>query len=156
MDILLIIALNVAAIVFFILELFIFPGMTLSAIAGLGCMGYSIYYAFVHLGTTAGYITTISSGIIALIAIYYFIRWKKIDKYSLKENIDSTIDRSAERSIKVGDKGISTTRLALYGRAMINGQDIEVKSANGFIDEKIPIEVVAVKTAEVSVRKATV
>ena len=138
MDILLIIALNIAAIVFFILELFIFPGITLSAIAGLACMIYSIYYAFVNISTTAGYITWLVSGLISLIAIYYFIRWKKIDKYSLKENVDSTIDRTAERSIKVGDKGVSSTRLALYGRAIINNQDIEVKSANGFIDENEP------------------
>ena len=154
MDVVLIIALNIAAIVFFILELFILPGLTIAAFAGLACMIYSIYHAFVHLGDTAGYITWVTSGIIALIAIYYFIRWKKIDKYSLKEDIDSTVDRSAERSIAVGDKGVSITRLAQYGRAIINGKNIEVKSANDFIDENQPVIVISTSNAEVIVKKA--
>ena len=57
MDIFIIVVLNVAAIIFFILEIFVFTGITLSAIAGLACMGYSIYYAFINIGTTAGYTT---------------------------------------------------------------------------------------------------
>ena len=153
MDILIIVALNLAAIVLFILELFVFPGLTLAALAGLGCMAYSIYYAFIHLGATAGYITWATSGLIALIAIYYFMKWKKIDKVSLKENIESTVDRSAERSIQVGDKGTAITRLALYGRALINNQNIEVKSTTGFINEKEPLVVVSVNDAEVLVAK---
>lgn len=151
MDILLIVALNVAAIIFFLMELFVLPGTTIAALAGLASMIYSIFYAFTHIGTTAGYITWGASGIIALIAIYYFTKWKKIDKYSLKDNIDSTVDRTAERSVSVGDEGVSTTRLALYGRAIINGHNIEVKSVSGLIDEKKPIKVVGVSNAEISV-----
>ena len=154
MDILIIFALIVAAIVLFILEIFVFPGLTLAAIAGLGCMSYAIYYAFMHLGTVAGYTTWAASGIIALVAIYYFVRWKKIDKVSLQENIESTIDRTAERSVKEGDTGVALTRLALYGRASINGENIEVKSMSGFVDEKEPVVVVSVTNAEVLVKKA--
>lgn len=151
MDILLIVALNVAAIIFFLIELFVMPGTTIAALAGLASMIYSIFYAFVYIGPTAGYITWGASGIIALIAIYYFTKWKKIDKYSLKDNIDSTVDRTAERSVTVGDEGISTTRLALYGRAIINGHNVEVKSVSGLIDEKKPIKVVGISNAEISV-----
>lgn len=153
MDIFIIIALNVAAIIFFILEVFVFPGITMAAFAGLACMIYSIYYAFTNLGTTAGYTTWIASGIITLIAIFYFVRWKRLDKLSLKENITSTVDRSLERSVNVGDQGISTTRLALYGRAMIGDKDIEVKSASGFIDENKKVEVVKISNAEVLVKE---
>lgn len=151
MDILLIVALNIAAIIFFLIELFLFPGITISAIAGLASMIYSIYYAFTNIGTAAGYITWAASGIIALIAIYYFTKWKKIDKYSLKENIDSTVDREAEKSVNIGDEGVSTTRLALYGRAIINGHNVEVKSVSGLVKEKTPVRVIAVSNAEVSV-----
>lgn len=155
MDVILIIALNIAAIVFFLLELFVLPGITIAAFAGLGCMIYSIYHAFANLGNTAGYITWVASGIIALITIYYFVKWKKIDKYSLKENIKSTVDRADERSIAVGDKGVSTTRLALYGRATINGKNIEVKSANDFINENEEVIVTKTTHAEVIVKRAT-
>ncbi len=153
MDIFIIIVLNMAAIIFFILEIFVFPGITLSAIAGLCCMGYSIYYAFINIGDTAGYTTWVASGIIALIAIFYFVRWKRLDKLSLKENIDSTVDKSAERSITLGDTGISTTRLALYGRAIINGKNIEVKSADGFIDENTQVKVTSISNADIIVKR---
>lgn len=153
MDVFIIIVLNIAAIIFFILEIFIFPGITLSAIAGLTCMAYSIYYAFINLGDTAGYTTWIASGIITLLAVAYFVRWKRIDKFSLKENITSTIDRSGERSVKVGDTGVAITRLALYGRAMIDGKDIEVKSADGFIDEHEMVIVNHITNSEVTVKK---
>lgn len=153
MDIFIIVVLNVAAIIFFILEIFVFPGITLSAIAGLACMGYSIYYAFINIGSAAGYTTWAASGIIALLSIAYFVKWKRIDKLSLKENISSTVDRSDEKSVKIGDIGVSTTRLALYGRATINGKDIEVKSAEGFIDENEKVEVYTISNAEVSVKK---
>jgi membrane-bound ClpP family serine protease len=151
MDIILIVALNIAAIIFFLIELFFFPGITVAAIAGLGCMVYSIYYAFIAVGTTAGYTTWLASGVIALIAIFYFTKWKKIDKYALKANISSTVDREAERSVKVGDEGVSITRLALYGRALINGHSVEVKSTSGLIHEKTNLRVVAVSNAEISV-----
>lgn len=153
MDIFIIVVLIIAAIIFFILEIFIFPGITLSAIAGLTCMAYSIYYAFINLGTTAGYTTWAASGIITLLAIAYFVRWKRIDKLSLKENITSTVDRSGERSVKIGDQGVAITRLALYGRAMIDGKNIEVKSADGFIDEHQEVVVDSISNSEVSVKK---
>lgn len=40
---------------------------------------------------------------------------------ALKKNITSTVDNKAEQSVKVGDEGITFTRLALIGMADING-----------------------------------
>lgn len=153
MDIFIIVALNIAAIIFFILEVFVFPGMTISAIAALICMSYSIYYAFDNLGDTAGYTTWIASGAISLTAIFLFVRWRRIDKVALQENINSTVDKTAERSIKVGDTGESITRLALYGRAIINDKNIEVRSAEGLIEENTPLIVTTVSNTEVIVKK---
>ncbi|MDE6348089.1 MAG: NfeD family protein, partial [Bacteroides sp.] len=53
----------------------------------------------------------------------------------------SKVDRSAEEKVKVGDVGTTTTRLALIGYAEINGEIVEVKSSDGFINEKTPIMV---------------
>ena len=46
-----------------------------------------------------------------------------------------------DTSVKPGDTGVATTRLALIGYAEINGRIVEVKSDDGFIDEKTPVRV---------------
>lgn len=57
----------------------------------------------------------------------------------IEKNITSKVDRSAEDKVKVGDVGVTTTRLALIGYAEINGDIVEVKSSDGFMNEKTPI-----------------
>ncbi|KAA6308125.1 hypothetical protein EZS27_040199, partial [termite gut metagenome] len=70
-----------------------------------------------------------------------FMRSKMLDKVALTENIVSTVDIPAEEKVKPGDTGICVTRLALIGQAEINGLAMEVKSIDGFLDEKTPIVV---------------
>ena len=47
--------------------------------------------------------------------LIWFMRSKTLDKIALKKNITSKIDRSAEEKVKIGDTGVTTTRLALIG-----------------------------------------
>ena len=72
---------------------------------------------------------------------------------SVKQNFDSKVDRSAEDSVKVGDIGISTTRLAQIGYAEINGKIVEVKSIDGFLNEKTPIIVSRITDGTIMVEK---
>ncbi|MBQ5380668.1 MAG: NfeD family protein, partial [Paraprevotella sp.] len=55
--------------------------------------------------------------------------------------------------VKVGEKGTTITPLAHNGKAEINGNVIEVKSADGFIDEGTPIVVVRVEEAQITVKR---
>lgn len=64
------------------------------------------------------------------------MRSKTLDKLALKKDITSKVDRSAANKVKVGDTGITTTRLAQIGYADIDGNIIEVKSMDGLLDEK--------------------
>ena len=57
MDVLIIIALIVAAVILFLVELFVIPGISLAGISALVCIIYANYYAFVNLGTGAGFTT---------------------------------------------------------------------------------------------------
>ena len=78
---------------------------------------------------------------------------KTRDKLALKKEITSEVDRDAEKSIKVGDKGVSTTRLAQIGYAEINGKIVEVKTNEGLLDEKTPIIVVRVSNRTIFVER---
>lgn len=153
MDILVIALLIIIAIVLFLAELFFIPGISIAGLSALGCLIYANYYAFANMGTTAGVITLIVSAIACISSLVLFMRSKMLDKISLKKEISSKVDRNAEHSIKVGDKGISITRLALIGNADIDGKIVEVKSADGFLDEKTPIVVVRISNDLILVQK---
>ena len=141
MDVLIIIALIAAAVILFLVELFVIPGISLAGISALVCIIYANYYAFANLGTGAGFITLIISGIACIGSLVWFMRSKTLDKLALKKDITSKIDRSAAEKVKVGDTGITITRLDQIGNAEINGNIIEVKSMDGLLNEKTPIVV---------------
>lgn len=155
MDILIIIALIIAAVILFLIELFVIPGISLAGISALVCILYANYYAFASLGMTGGFITLGVSAVTCIGSLVWFMRSKTLDKLALKKDIDSKVDRSAEKSIKIGDTGISTTRLAQIGYAEINGQIVEVRSIDGFLDEKTPIIVRRITDGTILVEKQT-
>ncbi len=141
MDVIIITVLIIAAVILFLVELFVIPGISFAGFAALGCIIYANYHAFAYMGTAAGFITLTVSGIACIGSLVWFMRSKTLDRIALTEEIDSQVNKDAERSVKVGDSGICTTRLALIGYAEINGKVVEVKSMDGFLDEKTPIVV---------------
>lgn len=153
MDIFIIIVLVVAAVILFLVELFIVPGISIAGFLAGGCIIYANYYAFTNIGTTAGFITLAVSAIACVGSLIWFMRSKTLDKIALKKNITSKIDRSAEEKVKIGDTGVTTTRLALIGYAEISGDIVEVKSTDGFLNEKTPIIVNRITDGVILVEK---
>ena len=153
MDIFIIAILVVAAVILFLVELFIIPGISIAGFLAGGCIIYANYYAFANLGATAGFITLAISVITCVGSLVWFMHSKTLDKIALKKNITSKVDRSAEEKVKIGDTGITTTRLALIGYAEINGDIVEVKSTDGFLNEKTPIIVNRITDGVILVEK---
>ena len=71
----------------------------------------------------------------------------------MKKNIDSNVKGEELEKIKVGDRGITRTRLALIGEACINGENVEVKSETGFINEGVEVVVVRISGGTLFVEK---
>ena len=132
--------------------LFLIPGFGLPGIAGFISIVGGVFCAYFYLGATAGHITLVSSLILCAIAIYIFIRSKMLDKMALRENITSKVNLIDGIDIKVGDKGITISRLAPMGKVRIADYDIEAKSYEAFIDQQTPIEVVALEGNTVIVK----
>lgn len=153
MDLLIIALLIAAGILLFMVEIFMIPGISIAGIASAICLLYANYYAFVNLGSTAGLITLALSCIGCIIVLIWFMRSKTLDKLALKKDINSKVDNRAAKSVKIGDTGISVTRLALIGNAEINGNIIEVKSMDGLLNEKTPIIVERIDEGIIMVRK---
>ena len=153
MDILIIAGLIVIAIILLLVELFIIPGISLAGILGGVSLILANYYAFAHLGNAAGYITLAISAITCLGSLILFMRSKTLDRVALKEDIRSTVGRNGDAKVAIGDKGTATTRLALIGYADFNGQIVEVKSADGFLNEKTRVTVVRIADGVILVER---
>jgi membrane-bound ClpP family serine protease len=154
MEILLIIALIVAGLLLFAVEVFLIPGISVAGIASAICLLYAVYYAFTSLGILAGILTLAVSGLGVVGVTVWFMRSKTVDKLSLKKSLDYDLSPLKDVDIQVGDTGQAVTRLALIGNADINGHILEVRSADGFIDEKTPIVVERIKDGCILVHKA--
>ena len=152
MEILIVVSLLVAGLLLFAVEVFLIPGISLAGIASAISMLYAIYYSFIHIGMMGGAITIAVSllGIAGL--TWWFMRSKTVDKLSLKKTLDYTPNPLEGVDLKVGDKGITTTRLTLIGKVDFAGHLLEVQSADGFIDEKTKVEVTSIKDNRIFVK----
>lgn len=151
MEILIIIALIVAGLLLFAVEVFLVPGITLAGIASGISLLYAIFYAFHNVDTQTGFITLaiVVAGIIGV--TIWFMRSKTVDRLSLKKTLDYKPEPLKGTNIQVGNTGTSLTRLTLIGNAEINGHIVEVQSADGFIEERTPVRVVRIDNSTVYV-----
>lgn len=153
MDIFIIIVLIIAAILFFMIELFIIPGISLASFAALTCLVIANYLAYTDLGMVGFLITFIISLAAILITVIVFMKSKTLDRISLKQTIDSSVENLKMTNVKVGDKGVTTTRLALVGYADMDGKIVEVTSCDGFLNAKAEIVVERITDGTIYVRK---
>jgi len=141
MVILIITALIVIGLLLFIVEVFLIPCTSIAGFAAAACLIIANFYAFSTLGQLGGLITLAVTVFSVLAVVVWFMRSKSLERLALNKNIDSTVGTAARQEVKVGDTGKAITRLALIGNAEINGNIVEVKSADGFINENTPIRV---------------
>lgn len=144
MDILITILLVIFATVMLTVEVVFIPGFGITGFTGVIAMAGSIFYAFVQLGSAAGWITLLVGGMISIALFLWALYGNSIDKVALKKNIKSTVKTVDMSIFAVGDRGVTKTRLALIGEAVIKGQVVEVKSEAGFINENEEVEVIRV------------
>lgn len=148
-----IILLALLALLFFAIEALIAPGFGVAGIVGAACAVVANVLTFIYYGNTMG--MAILGGTVAVVV--GFLAWlshsRAIERATLRSTISSTAATKAQLSVKPGDEGRATTRLALIGNAEIDGKNVEVKSADGFIDEGTPIVVTRVEEALILVRR---
>jgi len=155
MDIAIVVILLLLGILFFLLELFLIPGISLAGIAGTVFMGGAIYYAYSEMGSSAGHLTVASSFVLLAITIWIFVRSKALEKMSLKAEIKGKNDPLENIVIKVGDVGITQSRLAPMGKVKVNGHIVEAKTNDDFIDPSVEVRVLEVYNTNILVERIT-
>ena len=154
MEIAITVILVLLATVLLTVEVALIPGFGVAGVLGILSMLASVFYAFFVVGNGAGWITIIVSGLICVSLFLWALYGKSLDRLALKKNIDSNVKGDELDKIKVGDRGITKTRLALIGDASINGEVVEVKSEMGFINENEDIVVIRITGGTIYVERA--
>lgn len=144
LDIIIILILVLLGLALIMVEIFFLPGITIAGIGGGIILVGGIVYAFHYMGENAGYITIGTSAVLGVGTFIFLIKSKTLDRISLKTDITSKIDQSDRLHIKVGDQGVTLSRINPIGKAEFENElVIEVKSFTGeFIDTEVEIEVV--------------
>lgn len=153
MEVLVVVVLLIVGIALMLVELFLIPGLSVAGIASLLFLGGSVYYAYSFIGDTAGHLTLLGSVVFTAIGIWIFLKSRALERMSLKTNIDSKNDPLSGIQIEVGDEGVSSSRLAPMGKVKINGQIVEAKAVDDFIDQNTEVVVKQVFTTNVLVER---
>jgi membrane-bound ClpP family serine protease len=148
---LLIILLITIGVLFLLLEILVIPGTTLAGILGFGLLFVGIWQAYASKGITEGHITLATTVLITIITLYFSFKagtWKRM---ALNTTVDSKMDQLDGIEIHDGDTGISVSRLAPSGKALINNEIVEVHTYGEFIDQEKDIRVISVKDNKIIV-----
>jgi membrane-bound ClpP family serine protease len=152
MDIVVVVVLSVIGIVLILIEIFLIPGLTVTALAGSAFSIAGIYYAFRSFGVLGGIITLVSTLAIIGTAFIYLLKSKALDNISLKTDIDSTVASQDALHIAVGDEGVSISRLNPTGKVRVNNITMEAKTLSEFVDEDTEIVVLKVSPTQLTVK----
>lgn len=141
------------AILLLVVEVALIPGLGFAGVLGVLMLVASVFYAFFALGYVAGWVAVVTAVIVCVSLFLWALYGKSLDRLALKKRIDSSVKAGDVKKLKVGDRGVAKTRLALIGEAYFGGEIVEVKSELGFIDENEEIEIVRISGDAVFVEK---
>lgn len=153
MDITITVILMLLAILLLVVEVALIPGLGFAGVLGVLMLVASVFYAFFALGYVAGWVAVVTAVIVCVSLFLWALYGKSLDRLALKKRIDSSVKAGDVKKLKVGDRGVAKTRLALIGEAYFGGEIVEVKSELGFIDENEEIEIVRISGDAVFVEK---
>jgi len=150
----LIIILILVGFLFLLLEILVLPGTNIAGILGFVLIGIGVYFAF-RIGTTAGVITLGGSVVLSVVFLMLVLKSKTWKKLTLKSEIDSKVNVIDESQVKVGDTGLTVSRLAPAGKAMFKNDYFEVHTQGEFIDPDTEIIVTKVDFNKIYVKLKT-
>ena len=131
------------------LEIVALPG-GVAGIFGALLLVFGIWQGYALLGPNWGTVVLVGCVLFGIIMLVILMKTKTWKKFSLNEESDSTVNKDTA-ILSVGDRGTTIARLAPTGKALFNGQQLEVHAVNKFIEPDRPIEVIAVDGYRVDV-----
>lgn len=148
-----IILLILFGVLFLVAEIVLLPGISIGGILALVCYGSSIYMAFRDYGPLTGAMVTVAILVLSAGATIVSLRAKTWQRFSLKQQIDSSSMRTPEEdNVRIGDRGVTLSRLSPMGKVDIGGRIYEAKSLYRYVYPRSEVEVVGFENFNVIVR----
>ena len=132
-----------------ILEIVALPGGIAGIFGGL-LLAFGVWQSYVLLGLNWGSVILGCVVFFGVAMLVFLMKGKTWKKFSLNEESDSAVNQEPA-TVQVGATGKTIARLAPTGKALIDGELVEVHAINKFIDPDRPIEVVAVEGYRIDV-----
>ena len=152
MTLLAIILLIILGIFLLVIELLVVPGAIIAATGGVCLLGSGIYLSYHTYGTFWGNVTLLSTVVLIIVSLVYTLKSKTWKNLMLHTSIDSKVETFDEDQIKVGDFGMTISRLAPMGKVLIKDSYVEAKSINEFIDQGKEIVVSQILNSQIIVK----
>ena len=148
----LIIILLILGVVLLALEIVALPG-GIAGFFGVGLIGVGVWQSYARFGNSVGTVILLCAIALCLLMLLLLMKAKTWKRFSLNEEVDSKVNQ-LEPAVKTGARGFTISRLAPTGKALIDGEQMEVHAVNKFIDPDRPIEVVGIEGYRIDVREA--
>lgn len=132
------------------LEIVALPG-GIAGLFGFLLTAFGVWQSYLMWGNRVGNIILCICTAITVVMIAILLKAKTWKRFSLNEESDSTVNQVDQQALAVGSRGVTVARLAPTGKALFDGQLVEVHAINKFIDPDRPIEVVAIEGYRIDV-----
>ncbi len=143
----------ILGIVLLTLEIVALPGGIAGAF-GAGLIAFGVWQTYALFGTRTGTIVLLCSIALCVLLLALFMKRKTWNRFSLEEESSSKVNQ-LDSHISVGTHGTTISRLAPTGKALIDGQQVEVHAVNKYIEPDRPIEVVGIEGYRIDVAETS-
>lgn len=137
---------------FLVAELVFLPGAALGVILSLASYAAATYFAFVRIGMVGGFITLGIIILLSLIATIISLRAKTWQRFALKNKVEGQSMQTPAEEVKIGDCGVTISRLSPMGKVLIGGKEYEAKSAEAYIDQRTEVTVIGFENFTIIVK----
>ena len=145
----LVIFLILLGIILLLVEILLIPGVGLAGILGIASICGSSYYAFAYLSPWTGAVVTFINVVLLSVLFFFVLRSKTWRKLELNTVIDS---KPEDRTVEIGDKGVTVTCLGPMGTARFNDFSCEVTALEGMIAPGVTVEVAHIEKNKIYVK----
>jgi membrane-bound ClpP family serine protease len=137
---------------FLVAELVFLPGAALGVILSLASYAAATYFAFVRIGMVGGFITLGIIIVLSLIATIISLRAKTWQRFALKNKVEGQSMQTPAEEVRIGDCGVTISRLSPMGKVLIGGKEYEAKSAEAYIDQRTEVTVIGFENFTIIVK----
>jgi membrane-bound ClpP family serine protease len=146
-----VISLIIFGIALLITEIILIPGATIVGILGLLFLAGGLFLGFDYFGKTTGYYLLGTTVVISLGSIYFSLKSKLWEKFSLKSVNEGRMNVASELLLNVGDVGTAASSLRPFGKAEFGDTLCEVKSLGAYISAGTKVKIIKIESNKVFV-----